>query len=140
MAQNNNLKSYIMLDASGRDVPSSNVLRTQMPRIGRWRELTAYECCNPSTFLSTTPADVSLAEIVFLLICDNIDVATAVLTPATPTVTIEDVVAVLNDKIPFYGLFSVAANGTDIELRLNLSIGEALCGDVADLTITIAAA
>jgi len=135
MAQSNQLKSYIRVDASGRDVPSTNVLRRKMPVTGRWRELEAYECCGPSVYLSVTPPDVTLATVTFTLKCGVATVATAVLTPATATVTIEDVVAELNDKIPFYGLFSVVDN-TDISLRLKDSIASALCSGTLSFTIS----
>lgn len=135
MAQSNQLKSYIRIDASGRDVPSTNVLRRKMPVTGRWRKLEAYECCGPSTFLSTTPADVSLSTVTFTLLCGITIVATAVLTPTTATVTIEDVVNVLNDKIGFYGLFSVYTT-TDISLRLKQDIADALCSSTLSFTIS----
>lgn len=138
MAQSNRLKSFIRVDASGRDVPSTNVLRYKKPVTGRWRELEAYECCGASVFLSSTPADVSLATVTFTLNCDVTAVGTNVITPTAATVTIQDVVATLNDAIPFYGLFSVAANDTDIELRLKEDIANALCSSVATLSFTIA--
>lgn len=138
MPQSNRIKSFIRVDNSGRDVPSTNVLRLKRPVTGTWRELeSAYLCCSPSTFLSSTPGDVSLATITFTLACDASTVATAVITPdPTPTVTIEDVVGALNAQLSFYGLFSVAANGSDVELRLVQDIADNLCSD-GTLTFTI---
>ena len=137
MAQSNVIKAFTRLDGSGRIIPSSTVLRKEMPKTVKWIEIQAYECCGASVFLSTTPADVSLSTVVFTLTCDATDVAVATLTPTVATVTVEDVVAVLNDKIGFYGLFSVAADGVDIELRLKDTISAALCSDEADLSFTI---
>jgi hypothetical protein len=43
-----NLKSYVRYDGSGRVIPGSNVLRKNMPKVGKWKETQAYECCNPN--------------------------------------------------------------------------------------------
>lgn len=41
------LKAYVRFDGSGRVVPGSLILRRKMPKVGKWKEITAYECCNP---------------------------------------------------------------------------------------------
>jgi hypothetical protein len=48
------LKSFVRIDYSGRVVAGSLILRNKMPKVGKWREIPAYECCNPTT--STTTA------------------------------------------------------------------------------------
>jgi hypothetical protein len=45
------LKAY---DGTGRIVPSSLILRRKMPKVGKWKEIPAYECCNPTTTTTTT--------------------------------------------------------------------------------------
>lgn len=42
------LKAYVRFDGSGRVVPGSLILRRKMPKVGKWKEITAYECCNPT--------------------------------------------------------------------------------------------
>jgi hypothetical protein len=58
MAQNTNrpLKAYVRFDGTGRIVPSSLILRRKKPKVGKWVEIPAYECCNyvPSTTTTTT--------------------------------------------------------------------------------------
>lgn len=49
-------KAYVRIDGSGRVVPSSLILRKKMPKVGKWKEIAAYECCNPTTTSSTTTA------------------------------------------------------------------------------------
>lgn len=44
------LKAYVRIDGNGRVVNSSLILRQKMPKIGRWLEIPAYECCNQPTF------------------------------------------------------------------------------------------
>jgi hypothetical protein len=53
---NRNLKAYVRYDGSGRVVAGSLVLRKNKPKVGRWKEIQAYECCNyiPSSTTTTT--------------------------------------------------------------------------------------
>ena len=54
------LKAYVRFDGTGRVVSSSLILRRKMPKVGKWVEIPAYECCNPTTTTSTTtPTPVS---------------------------------------------------------------------------------
>lgn len=50
------LKAYVRFDGSGRIVPGSLILRRSKPKVGKWQEIVAYECCNyvPPTTTSTT--------------------------------------------------------------------------------------
>lgn len=50
------LKAYVRIDGSGRVVAGSLVLRRKMPKVGKWREIAAHECCNPTTTTTTTAA------------------------------------------------------------------------------------
>lgn len=49
------LNAYVRFDGSGRVVPGSLILRTKMPRVGRWQLVPAYECCNTTTTTTTLP-------------------------------------------------------------------------------------
>lgn len=40
------LKAYARFDGTGRIVPGSLVLRRTKPKVGKWKEVEAYECCN----------------------------------------------------------------------------------------------
>lgn len=53
------LKAYVRFDGSGRVVPGSLILRRNMPKVGKWKEIPAYECCNPTTSTTTTVASTS---------------------------------------------------------------------------------
>lgn len=50
------LNAYVRFDGTGRIVPSSLILRRKMPKVGKWMEIAAYECCNPTTSTTTTAA------------------------------------------------------------------------------------
>lgn len=45
------LKAFVRFDGTGRIVPSSLILRRKKPKVGKWVEIPAYECCNPTTTL-----------------------------------------------------------------------------------------
>ncbi len=55
MSTNKDLKAYIRIDGSGRDVQGSLVLRTRMPGNGKWRQVLTTPCCNPVVTPTTTP-------------------------------------------------------------------------------------
>jgi hypothetical protein len=40
------LKAYARFDGTGRIVPGSLVLRRSKPKVGKWKEVDTYECCN----------------------------------------------------------------------------------------------
>jgi hypothetical protein len=48
------LKAYVRFDGTGRIVPGSLVLRRNKPKVGNWKEIQGYECCNPTTTTTTT--------------------------------------------------------------------------------------
>jgi hypothetical protein len=48
------LKAYVRFDGSGRVVAGSLILRKNKPKVGKWQEILAYECCNPTTTTTTT--------------------------------------------------------------------------------------
>lgn len=53
------LKAYVRFDGTGRIVPSSLILRRKKPKVGKWVEIPAYECCEPTT--STTTSSTTVA-------------------------------------------------------------------------------
>lgn len=55
MANKAALKSFVRLDASGKVIPGSNILRKNKPKVGKWMQIPTYECCDPYlTVCSTT--------------------------------------------------------------------------------------
>jgi hypothetical protein len=47
------LKAYIRYDVTGKVVPSSVILARKMPKVGKWVEISAYECCGTTTSTTT---------------------------------------------------------------------------------------
>ncbi len=52
------LKAFVRYDGSGRVVAGSLILRKNKPKVGKWKEIQAYECCflTSTTTTSTTTA------------------------------------------------------------------------------------
>lgn len=50
------LKGFVRIDGSGRIVAGSLILRKNKPKVGKWKEIPAYECCGPTTTTTTTVA------------------------------------------------------------------------------------
>jgi hypothetical protein len=59
MATNNrSLKAYVRFDGSGRAVSSSLIWRKNKPKVGKWKEVQGYECCNPEPGPTFTPIEL----------------------------------------------------------------------------------
>tara|TARA_R110000868_G_scaffold81_2_gene796 strand:+ start:110 stop:622 length:513 start_codon:yes stop_codon:yes gene_type:complete len=48
------LKAFVRFDGTGTIVPSSIVLAKSKPKVGKWIEIDAYECCNSTTTTTTS--------------------------------------------------------------------------------------
>ncbi len=59
MANQRNLKAFVRYDGSGRVVAGSLILRKNKPKVGRWIEIPAYECCNYTPTTTTTTSSTS---------------------------------------------------------------------------------
>lgn len=46
MTNKRDLKAFVRYDGSGRVVAGSLILRRQMPKVGKWKEIQGYQCCN----------------------------------------------------------------------------------------------
>lgn len=56
MSNKRDLRAFVRFDGSGRIVAGSLILRKNKPKVGKWHEIQAYECCNyiPTTSTTTT--------------------------------------------------------------------------------------
>ena len=50
------LKAFVRFDGSGRIVAGSLILRKNKPKVGKWKEIQAYECCITTSTTTTTAA------------------------------------------------------------------------------------
>ena len=92
MAQNTNrpLKAYVRFDGTGRIVPSSLILRRKKPKVGKWVEIPAYECCNyvPTTTTTTSSTSTTTSTSTSTSTTTSTSTSTTTTTTtATPTTT-----------------------------------------------------
>jgi hypothetical protein len=91
MAQNTNrpLKAYVRFDGTGRIVPSSLILRRKKPKVGKWVEIPAYECCNyvPTTTTTTSSTSTSTTTSTSTSTSTSTTTTTTTATPTTTTTT-----------------------------------------------------
>ena len=91
MAQNTNrpLKAYVRFDGTGRIVPSSLILRRKKPKVGKWVEIPAYECCNyvPTTTTTTSSTSTSTSTTTSTSTSTSTTTTTTTAAPETTTTT-----------------------------------------------------
>jgi len=56
MSKRKDLKAFVRYDGEGRLIPGTLILQRSAPKVGEWREIDAYECCNQTTSTTTTAA------------------------------------------------------------------------------------
>ena len=82
---NRPLKAFVRFDGTGRIVPSSLILRRKKPKVGKWVEIPAYECCNPTT--TTTTTGVPVTTTTTTTVEPTTTTTTTTVTPTTTTTT-----------------------------------------------------
>jgi hypothetical protein len=89
MAQNTNrpLKAYVRFDGTGRIVPSSLILRRKKPKVGKWVEIPAYECCNYVPTTTTTSTSTSTTTSTTTTTSTSTTTTTTTAAPTTTTTT-----------------------------------------------------
>jgi hypothetical protein len=131
------LKAFVRFDGSGRVVSSSLILRKQKPKVGKWMEVQAYQCCNGPS-VTTTPGDTLPANSVRVIInCPATEQSVSFILVGGPYATVVEVVAALNFQFSFIGTFAVADNGTDITVTLSADMAAAFRTCLADITVNI---
>ena len=65
------LKGFVRYDGGGRVVPTSLVLRKNMPKVGRWVEVPLYECCNTTTSTTTGIPDECVTYLISIVSTRN---------------------------------------------------------------------
>jgi hypothetical protein len=86
MAIQRDLKAFVRYDGSGRVVAGSLILRKNKPKVGRWQEIPAYECCNyvPTTTTTTTASPTTTTT---TTVAPTTTTTTTTVAPTTTTTT-----------------------------------------------------
>jgi len=136
MTNKRDLKAFVRYDGSGRVVAGSLILRRQKPKVGKWTEVQGYQCCN-APILTATPSDTLPSTNVEGIIFCDVSSAFVAFGAVGIFTTIEQVVSALNMQCSFIGNFSLATNGTDINVNPSFEIAESMRTCLADLIFEI---
>ena len=129
------LKAYVRFDGTGRVVPGSLVLRRNKPKNGNWKEIEAYECCNPGGGTFTTeivfPTNPEFPDQIFIGIgfivrCNGGAVISYFIEYPLETNTTQEIVDYLNPLLSGVASFTFV-NGTTISVSFSQVIADALC-------------
>ena len=136
MATNNRpLKAYVRYDGSGRAVSSSLIWRKNKPKVGNWKEVQGYECCNPGGGTFTTEivfsTDPEFPENLilgagFIIFCEGNAIIQYYFEYPLGTTTIQESVDYLNIKFVGIATFSVI-NSNTISTTFSNIIVNTLC-------------
>ena len=138
------LKAYSRFDGTGRIVPGSTVLRRNKPKVGKWIEVQAYECCNnTSSFVLSRniegfvfPAETGILFQIAGGPCSGglteFNFFNIIIDTTPPINNINDLVQLLNDYLFFYGVFTLTGP-TEISLSVSNAMSPIFssCGDIA---------
>lgn len=125
MASNQRLlKAYARFDGSGRVVASSTIFRKSMPKVGKWKEVQEYLCCNPVE-LFYTPASYPFNPFVEMF-CNGVSVSVNYTSGVANN--INELVAILNADAgtSAYGFYAPQSNGS-VRLTVPQAVVDDLC-------------
>ncbi len=125
---------FYQVDNRNQPVGGALILRQKRPKVGRWVELITSPCC-PVFELVATPSGTVGTSFTLTVKCGVTNIATVLVSQAVATVTLADLVGLLNHDAGFIGSFSV--DGTAIRLVLNTELA-LNCATVSTLSFTVA--
>lgn len=126
MTNKKDLKAFVRYDGSGRVVAGSLILRRQKPKVGKWKEIQGYECCNPNTTL--TFVDPILVDSIIQIKCNG-TVVFEYSFSGTTFATIEEFVTALNEGAAtgFLGTFTSSVDVLTLNIKYDIAKG--LCSN-----------
>ena len=129
------LKAYVRYDGTGRIIPGSLVLRRSKPKVGDWKEIQTYECCDGGGTFTTQivynyvpgdPDPIIQLGLGFLVKCEGTTVLSYNIEYPLGTNTIQEIVDYLNTTFTGIATFSVV-NSFTVSVTFSNVISNALC-------------
>lgn len=119
------LKAYARFDGSGRIVPSSTILRKNKPKVGSWKEVQTYLCCN-GVELFYTPASYPITDPAVNILCGGVSVDGDFVTGVATDIL--SLVELLNNETGTanFGYYAPQSNGS-VKLTVPQSVIDNLC-------------
>ncbi len=118
------LKAYVRYDGSGRVVAGSLILRRNKPKVGNWKEVQGYQCCNDVTLTYDMGEDSEITDVSLRLLCNGTEIH--YLFTSQDSTDIIDVIIILNNTFNLLGTFS-NPSGNIIQLVMTGDMKTALC-------------
>jgi len=81
------MKAFVRYDGRGVAVPSSLILTRKMPKVGKWIEVDAYKCCQPTIPITTTTTTTTNVPVTTTTTTTNVPVTTTTTTTNVPVTT-----------------------------------------------------
>ena len=132
MTNKRDLKAFVRYDGSGRVVAGSLILRRQKPKVGKWKEIQGYQCCNLPILTSRSMVTFPASSVGIVIYCDVSD--SYINMGLTGTfATIEELVSALNNQCSAMGTFSVATDGVNINVNGSATLVNLLSSCSANL-------
>jgi hypothetical protein len=113
------LKAYVRYDGSGRVVAGSLILRRSKPKVGKWKEIQGYQCCNAPTLNSGELNSFPYEPAAFVVYC-NSSAQYIYINTDIDVANITELVAALNATGSNVGIFSIAPDGVTVNLTLSI--------------------
>ena len=146
MATNNRpLKAYVRYDGSGRAVSSSLIWRKNKPKVGNWKEVQGYECCNndvnplSNTIVTTTLEypEINLLSFTLEGCAGRVNISILAQTPDEIFLSGQALADFLNEQLGYLGNFTYTApDQMSLQLISNLILLPG-CTDPSAWTMTI---
>ncbi len=139
------LKAYARLDGTGRVVSSSNILARNKPKVGNWKEIQGYECCNPTTYTTTlTSTSTTTTTTTFpvlrleftpifpivyvdvVIYCDGLFQGNNIVANTTAT-NMAELLIILNGNVTFTQFGTYSSLGDVLLLDMPVSVAVSTC-------------
>jgi len=124
MATNNRpLKAFVRFDGNGKVVSSSLIWRKNKPKVGKWKEIQGYECCNDVT-LTHEVVDTDIKAVTLRLFCNGTEIHYLYTSQNASNIT--EIINILNGTFNSLGVFS-NPSGDIVQLVMSGAQKAALC-------------
>jgi hypothetical protein len=127
------LRAYVRYDGTGRIIPGSLVLRRSKPKVGDWKEIQTYECCDGGGTFTTQIVFNSLPDqevnpgLGFGIYCGLSEPSVIYfITYPVGTNTTQEIVDYLNVRFAGVATFTVV-NSTTISTTFSNVIANSIC-------------
>ena len=135
MSSNNRpLKAFVRFDGNGKVVSSSLIWRKNKPKVGNWKEIQGYECCNSVT-LTHEVVDTDIKAVTLRLFCNGTEIHYLYTSQNASNIT--QIINILNGTFNSLGVFS-NPSGDIVELVMSDAQKAELC-PVGTLTFDVVA-